>query len=101
MGNRPLGDCVFGERSKPKTVERNTLQGNVRWTTDRWAVVFSASEARRKQRGGTRIDYTKLPLLSATPTGGGVGISTRFPLLRDEGKPRPYNVNVFLVLPMR
>ncbi|MDR1924209.1 MAG: hypothetical protein LBQ66_07535, partial [Planctomycetaceae bacterium] len=29
------------------------------------------------------------------------GISTRFPPLRDEGKPRPYNVNVFLVLPMR
>jgi hypothetical protein len=31
----------------------------------------------------------------------GVGISTRFQHLRDEGKPRPYNVNVFLVLPMR
>jgi hypothetical protein len=29
------------------------------------------------------------------------GISARFPPLRDEGKPRPYNINVFLVLPMR
>ncbi|MDR1925334.1 MAG: hypothetical protein LBQ66_13270 [Planctomycetaceae bacterium] len=30
-----------------------------------------------------------------------VEIPTRFTHLWDEGKPRPYNINVFLVLPMR
>jgi hypothetical protein len=35
--------------------------GNVRWATDRWAVAFSASEARRKQWGGTHIGKTKTP----------------------------------------
>ncbi|MDR1925428.1 MAG: hypothetical protein LBQ66_13740 [Planctomycetaceae bacterium] len=42
MGNRPL-------------------DGNVRWTTDRWAVVFSASEARRKQWSGKRVNIPNRP----------------------------------------
>ncbi|MDR1925189.1 MAG: hypothetical protein LBQ66_12530 [Planctomycetaceae bacterium] len=33
----------------------------VRWVTDRRAVTFSSSEARRKQWGGTRIGKTKTP----------------------------------------
>jgi hypothetical protein len=33
----------------------------VRWATDRWAVVFSASGASRKQWGRTRIGKTKTP----------------------------------------
>ncbi|MDR1922736.1 MAG: hypothetical protein LBQ66_00060 [Planctomycetaceae bacterium] len=28
MGNRLLGGCVFGERSKPKTVDRQTTLAN-------------------------------------------------------------------------
>ncbi|MDR1925323.1 MAG: hypothetical protein LBQ66_13215 [Planctomycetaceae bacterium] len=34
---------------------------NVRWVTDRWAVTFSASEARRKHWSGTCTEKTKTP----------------------------------------
>jgi hypothetical protein len=37
------------------------VSANVRWATDRWAVAFSASEARRKQWGGKRVDIPNCP----------------------------------------
>jgi hypothetical protein len=84
--------------------------------------VFSASGASRKQWGGKRIGITKTPnvvgaRLALVPNGARnvlefllakkphFGISKRFTPLRDEGKPRPYNVSVFwfwaIEIPMR
>jgi hypothetical protein len=70
----------------------------VRWATDCQAVVFSASEARRKQWSGKRIGKNKMPnvvgaRLALVPNGARnvlefllakkphFGISKRFPLL--------------------
>ncbi|MDR1924578.1 MAG: hypothetical protein LBQ66_09390 [Planctomycetaceae bacterium] len=83
MGNRLPGGCVFGERSKTKTVERKTH--------------------RQKQNAQCcRGEACPRPKWCEKCIGISTGKKTSFRYIKtfpaplgDEGKPRPYNVSVF------
>ncbi|MDR1925449.1 MAG: hypothetical protein LBQ66_13845 [Planctomycetaceae bacterium] len=66
MGNRPLGGCVFGERSKPKTERaENVLIYQIAQNVGRFgfADAFSAPAVGLRRRYSPRKPGSRLPTL--------------------------------------
>ncbi|MDR1926040.1 MAG: hypothetical protein LBQ66_16855 [Planctomycetaceae bacterium] len=89
VGNRPLGGCVFGERSKPKTVGAEHVSAKPK-RPKRRAVWFCRCVSRSSCRLAPTL-FTKKAWQSVAH----LTVAVRFPPHWDEGKPRPYNVSVF------